>query len=280
MIRLVVARRRCSSFHRPGGLVRLHRRPAEFLDQQAAGEQRLVADHLGRQPEPRAAGEQAVLRVAREQLGRDHATTADRSRSMTMQSCAAVFTSQPRADELVGEPVEQFGMRRAIALRAEILDGLDQAGRRASARAIHRDAGRQRVVGIDQPLREAEPIVRARLRAAAAGGRARRASPSRPACRTRRGSRTYVSRGVGISSITIVGRDALVEVPLALVAERAALSQTRRGLPRRSTVRGSRSAASSVCAGGALRGGMRTMRGDRLGLGEQSASRPASRTRS
>ena len=45
-------------------LVRLHRRPADLLDQQPAGGQRLIANHLGRQPQPRPAGEQPVLRIA------------------------------------------------------------------------------------------------------------------------------------------------------------------------------------------------------------------------
>ncbi len=36
------------------------------------------------------------------------------------------FTSQPRADELRREPIEQFGMRRVVALHAEILRRLHQ----------------------------------------------------------------------------------------------------------------------------------------------------------
>ena len=59
---IVVAARQLAP--QPGRLQRLHRRAAELLDEQAAGKQRLVADHLGRQAQPRAAGEQAVVRIA------------------------------------------------------------------------------------------------------------------------------------------------------------------------------------------------------------------------
>ena len=52
-------------------LVRLHRRAAGPLDEQPAEPQRLVADHLGRQPEPRPARQQPVLGIALERFARD-----------------------------------------------------------------------------------------------------------------------------------------------------------------------------------------------------------------
>ena len=52
-----------SSLPEAGGWYGLTRRAAELLDQQAANGQRLVADHLGGEPEARPAGEQPVLRV-------------------------------------------------------------------------------------------------------------------------------------------------------------------------------------------------------------------------
>ncbi len=48
----------------PGRLVRFHGRAAGSLDQQPGEPKRLVADHLGRQPQPRPARQQAVLGVA------------------------------------------------------------------------------------------------------------------------------------------------------------------------------------------------------------------------
>ena len=53
----------------PRRLGRLDARPADLLDQQAADEQRLVADRLGVEPEPRPAGQQPVLRVLRQRSG-------------------------------------------------------------------------------------------------------------------------------------------------------------------------------------------------------------------
>ncbi len=48
----------------PGRLVRFHGRTAGSLDQEPGEPKRLVADHLGRQPQPRPARQQAVLGVA------------------------------------------------------------------------------------------------------------------------------------------------------------------------------------------------------------------------
>ena len=63
------------------------------------------------------------------------------------------------ADELSGQPVEEFGMRRLVALRAKIFRRLHQAGAEVLLpEAIHRHACGQRVRRIDQPAREAEAI--------------------------------------------------------------------------------------------------------------------------
>ena len=56
--------------------------------------------------------------------------------------------------ELDGQPVEQFGMGRGLAVEAEVEDRLDQ--RRAEVPhpdVIDRDPGRQRVVRIGDPAR-------------------------------------------------------------------------------------------------------------------------------
>ena len=56
-------------FPQPGRLRRLHARAAQLFDEQAAGEERLVAEHLGVEPEAGAAGEQAVLGIRRYSSG-------------------------------------------------------------------------------------------------------------------------------------------------------------------------------------------------------------------
>ncbi len=58
-----VAVRVADGLPQPRRLRRLDARPADLLDQQAADEERLVAEHLGVEPEPRPAREQPVGRV-------------------------------------------------------------------------------------------------------------------------------------------------------------------------------------------------------------------------
>ena len=60
----------------PRRLRRLDARPAHVLDQQAADEERLVAERLGVEPEPRPARQQPVGRVLRQ-----------RSRASTRELC-------------------------------------------------------------------------------------------------------------------------------------------------------------------------------------------------
>ena len=65
------------------GRVRVHARAAEAVDEQAAGLERRVADEFGGQAEPRAAGEQAVLR--------------DRASSSSVASAAEALAVRRRA---------------------------------------------------------------------------------------------------------------------------------------------------------------------------------------
>ena len=63
--------------------------------------------------------------------------------------------------ELDGEPVEQLGMAGCVAGDAEIPAGPHQAvAEHLLPEAIHRDAGRQRVLRTEQPLRKAQAVVR------------------------------------------------------------------------------------------------------------------------
>src|SRR5499426_1930560 len=70
-----------------------------------------------------------------------------------------MFYAPPTFDELDRQPVEQFGMGRGLASRAEIF------GRRYQSLseillpdAIDDDAGGQGVISVDDPFRQAEPI--------------------------------------------------------------------------------------------------------------------------
>ena len=93
------------------------------------------------------------------------------------------------ADELGRQPVEQLGVRRRLALDAEVLGRLDQArAEMVLPDPVDGHAGRQRVVGTSQPARQAEAVARR------AGGQRRQARRDArldllalcPACRSGR----------------------------------------------------------------------------------------------
>ncbi len=102
---------------------------ADLVDQQARGRQGVVADHLGRHPVARGAGQEEVLRVLLEAflliterlaIGRRH-----------HHQLVHVLHVPARALELDGQVVQQLRMGRVRALGAEVLDRLDDAGRRS-----------------------------------------------------------------------------------------------------------------------------------------------------
>ena len=71
------------------------------------------------------------------------------------------FTFQPLSMNSDGQPVEQFGMDRPLALRAEIVHRLDDADAEEHLpEAIHGDARGQRIAAIHQPPRQAEAVLR------------------------------------------------------------------------------------------------------------------------
>ena len=170
-----------SSFQKPGGLVRLHRRPADLLHQQAG--RRPAPGRASSRPAGGTRGPRASSRFSGsllQQLRRRPSTTADRSRSSRSVFCMRLHVPAG-AHELGGQPVEQLGMRRPFALRAEILDRLHQAGAEIHLpEAIHRHAGGQRIRR-DRPASAPGPAgCSARPRAAAAARPARRASTFSP----------------------------------------------------------------------------------------------------
>ena len=95
-------------------LIRLDRRSADRIDQQAARRQRAVADHLGRQPEPRPARQAACSR------GRWPASSAGASELCRYVAEVTIsrisrLTSQPESMNVPRQPVEQLGVRREAA---------------------------------------------------------------------------------------------------------------------------------------------------------------------
>src|SRR5436190_11146375 len=61
--------------------------------------------------------------------------------------------------ELDGQPIEQLGMRRIIPLGAEVAEAANDAvAEYLRPEAIDRDARRERMLGADEPARQAEAI--------------------------------------------------------------------------------------------------------------------------
>ena len=108
------------------GRVGIHTRPADAWHEQPAHTERQIAHQFGGQTETRAAGEQSVLRVTL-QLRRSRngilpvSSTGDDLRDELLHVPAVLH-------EIDREPIEQIGMTRPLALRAEIGRRRDEAG--------------------------------------------------------------------------------------------------------------------------------------------------------
>ena len=101
-----------------------------------------------------------------------------------------VLHAPAAADELGGQPVEQFGMRRALAHDAEIAGRADDAAAEViMPDAIDHDARGQRIVGVGEPLRQRGAAAgRFDIRRAARSSRAFGSSSVRkPGCTSSRG---------------------------------------------------------------------------------------------
>ncbi len=138
-------------------LIRLDRRPADPVDQEPAQEEGLIADHFGCQPQPGTACQEAVFRVARENLRREpRRLPIGRARDHQPEHGLRVPTGPGK---LRRQPVEELGVARRLTLRAEVVDGLDQS--RAEEHlpvAVDRHPGRQRIAAVDQPPGQAKAV--------------------------------------------------------------------------------------------------------------------------
>src|SRR5262249_32535982 len=146
-----------NGFPQSSGLWRLDRRTADLLDQQAAGEERLITQHLGVEPEAWTARQQAVSRVLG-QAGLGHLCGLTGGR--TPHPALHCLLDVPAVvHELHGQPVEQLRMAWRFALGAEILSRLDQTGaEQLLPEAIGGHASGQRMLTRHQPAGEAEAV--------------------------------------------------------------------------------------------------------------------------
>ena len=113
------------------GLRRKDARAAELSRKQAAQGHRLVAHHLGLEPHSRCPRQQAVSRIPRPELGsRLRRLPIGRRRHDQPQQRLRVPARILIVDR---QPVEQLGVARRLALRAEVFFRLDEPRRRRSA---------------------------------------------------------------------------------------------------------------------------------------------------
>ena len=173
-------------------LRRLDRRAVHLRAEQPADEQRLVADHLGREPEPRAAGEQPVVRVALEQLGRDPRRLPVRGRrDQQLEELLQVpVAARPTRSPASRATRDASAARPAMPNSSLVRDEADAEDLLPVAVGDH--PGRQRVVLGDQPARQRQPVARRLV------GQRRETPPGRPRSPRRRGRGSC--RGAGSAS--------------------------------------------------------------------------------
>ena len=130
--------------------------PILRLSKSAAREENIAHD-LGFEAMPALAREQDIERIALAQIAAPGGGLAIRRGGDDVPD--HLLPAPAEADELGGEVVEQFGMRRALAERAEVFRRRDEsATEEIFPELIHRDARGERVRGIDEPAREVEAI--------------------------------------------------------------------------------------------------------------------------
>ena len=125
---------------------------AHFQIQRARDGEHRVADGLGLEPARGVAPEQAAIGI--------HCGGGARGRGLPKRSREQhqpleVFHRPAAADEFIGEPVEQFGMRRAAAVGSEIARRIHEPGaKRVLPQPVHHHPRGERILRTRDPLGE------------------------------------------------------------------------------------------------------------------------------
>ena len=136
-------------------LIRVHAFAAHLRIEQAAHEQRIVADLLRIEAEARAARQQAILRVALPQRGRGLRGLPERRRGY--EHAHERLHVPARFAEGDGEPVEQLGVARRFALRAEVARGFHESDAEdLLPESVHSHPGGEGMRVGDEPAGEVE----------------------------------------------------------------------------------------------------------------------------
>ena len=135
------------------GLGRLDAGAANRRIQQAARLQGFIANEFGGQPQARLPGQQCIIRIALLQFFADLGRLPVGGRRH--DEPVELLQAPPALAEFAGETIQQFRMRRLVALRAEILRSFDDAApEKLVPHAIHRHARGERILARDNPLRQ------------------------------------------------------------------------------------------------------------------------------
>ena len=151
--------------------VRTHARAAHLRGHQAGHGEGLIADEFPAEAEARTAREEPVLGIALDQFRRDRGTLPvgiahdekfdHRLHVPGLRRLSVYRWKNGRGDKFHREPVEQLGVHRPLGLRAEVFGGLDDAdAEEALPLAVDPDPRGERMIARDEPLREAETILR------------------------------------------------------------------------------------------------------------------------
>ena len=136
-----------------GRLIGMGAGPADVRIQQARDEQRIVPHEFRFQPARRLRGQQPVGRVRLSDFRpRVRALPIGRRHHHQFHHVLEVPTA---VHELDGKPVEQFGVDRPLALRAEVVHHRGNSrAEKLLPQPVHDRARRERVVTRHQPLRQ------------------------------------------------------------------------------------------------------------------------------
>ena len=139
------------------GLIRPDARSAHGLVQEPGHVQGLVPEDLRVEAEARAPGQQAVVRVDLELTGPDVGVLA--VGAAEHQPLVHGLHVPAALHEGHGEPVQQLGVTRPLALVPEVVRGGDDAGpEEVLPGAVDPDPRGERVVARDDPAREAQAV--------------------------------------------------------------------------------------------------------------------------
>ena len=133
------------------GLRGMHARPPLLSREQPCRGERLIADHLCRQPHAGSARHEPIFRIASDEFGRGSGSLSVGG-ARDDESDDGLRIPAP-IDQLARQPIEQLGMARQLTLAAKLLTCRDDAdAKEPFPEPVGNYAGRERIPRIHEPL--------------------------------------------------------------------------------------------------------------------------------